>query len=49
MVAAPAFAIRIAVFTLPNYVTAGITRAEQADFLRQAVASRRNILVAIGT
>ena len=52
MVAAPAFAIRkpaVAVFTLDDYVAAGIMRAEQAAVLRRAVAERRNILVAGGT
>src|ERR1700754_1740904 len=52
VVAAPAFAIRkpaVAVFTLDNYVAAGIMRAEQADVLRRAVDSRKNILVAGGT
>ena len=52
VVAAPAFAIRkpaVAVFTLDDYVAAGIMRAEQAAVLRSAVAERRNILVAGGT
>ena len=52
VVAAPAFAIRkpaVAVFTLEDYVAAGVMTADQADFLRQAVADRRNILVAGGT
>ena len=52
IVAAPAFAIRkpaVAVFTLENYVAAGIMSAAQAAALRQAVAERRNILVAGGT
>ena len=52
VVAAPAFAIRkpaVAVFTLQDYVTAGTMTAEQAEVLRQAVADRRNILVAGGT
>src|SRR6201747_2473972 len=52
VVAAPAFAIRkpaVAVFTLDNYVAAGIMRAGQAEALRTAVADRRNILVAGGT
>jgi len=51
-VAAPAFAIRkpaIAVFTLQDYVAAEIMSADQAAILRQAVADRRNILVAGGT
>jgi hypothetical protein len=52
VVAAPAFAIRkpaVAVFTLDDYVAAGIMRAEQAETLRAAVADRQNILVAGGT
>ena len=52
VVAAPAFAIRkpaVAVFTLDDYVAAGIMRAGQAETLRAAVADRRNILVAGGT
>ncbi len=52
VVAAPAFAIRkpaVAVFTLEDYVAAGTMTAEQAEILRQAVADRRNILVAGGT
>ena len=52
VVAAPAFAIRkpaVAVFTLENYVAAGIMSAAQAAALRQAVSERHNILVAGGT
>src|SRR6266576_627064 len=52
VVAAPAFAIRkpaVAVFTLDDYVAAGIMRSLQAETLRMAVADRRNILVAGGT
>src|SRR5229473_1833100 len=52
VVAAPAFAIRkpaVAVFTLDGYAAAGIIIAEQAKFLREAVAHRRNVLVAGGT
>jgi type IV secretion system protein VirB11 len=52
VVAAPAFAIRkpaVAVFTLQDYVVAGTMSADQAEILRQAVADRRNILVAGGT
>lgn len=52
VVAAPAFAIRkpaIAVFTLEDYVAAGIMSAGQADALRHGVVSRANILVAGGT
>ena len=52
VVAAPTFAIRkpaVAVFTLDDYVTAGIMTADQAATLRAAIASRVNILVAGGT
>lgn len=52
VVAAPAFAIRkpaIAVFTLSDYVAAGVMTDAQADTLRQGVVSRANILVAGGT
>lgn len=52
VVAAPAFAIRkpaVAVFTLEDYVAAGIMHAGEAEALRTAVAARRNILVAGGT
>lgn len=52
VVAAPAFAIRkpaVAVFTLEDYVAAGVMTAEQAEVLRTAVAARKNILVAGGT
>ncbi|WP_354122223.1 P-type conjugative transfer ATPase TrbB [Bradyrhizobium sp. LA6.12] len=52
VVAAPAFAIRkpaVAVFTLDDYVAAGIMTSEQAEALRSAVAVRSNILVAGGT
>ena len=52
VVAAPSFAIRkpaVAVFTLDDYVAGGIMSAGQAAMLRQAVAARRNILVAGGT
>ena len=52
VVAAPAFAIRkpaVAVFSLDDYVAAGIMSADQAVTLRTAVASRANILVAGGT
>ena len=52
VVAAPAFAIRkpaVAVFSLADYVAAGIMTADQAATLRAAVASRANILVAGGT
>ena len=52
VVAAPSFAIRkpaVAVFTLEDYAAAGIMTVGQAEVLRQAVAGRRNILVAGGT
>jgi len=52
VVAAPAFAIRklaVAVFTLDDYVAAGIITIQQAAVLRSAVAQRRNVLVAGGT
>lgn len=52
VVAAPCFAIRrpaVAVFSLDDYVAAGIMTAVQAAFLRCAVAERKNILVAGGT
>ena len=52
VVAAPAFAIRkpaVAIFTLDNYVAAGIMTEGQAEVLRRAVAERSNILVAGGT
>ena len=52
VVAAPSFAIRkpaVAVFTLNDYVAAGIMRACEAELLALAVADRRNILIAGGT
>ncbi|AOF98667.1 P-type conjugative transfer ATPase TrbB (plasmid) [Blastomonas sp. RAC04] len=52
VVAAPAFAIRkpaTAVFTLADYVAAGIMSRAQAASLHLAVADRRNILIAGGT
>ncbi|WP_285295610.1 P-type conjugative transfer ATPase TrbB [Aureimonas altamirensis] len=52
VVAAPVFAIRkpaVAVFTLDDYVAAGIMVPNQAAALRAAVVSRANILVAGGT
>ena len=52
VVAAPTFAIRkpaVAVFTLDDYVAAGIMRPGQADLLRLAVERRKNVLVAGGT
>jgi P-type conjugative transfer ATPase TrbB len=52
VVAAPSFAIRkpaVAVFTLADYVGAGVMTDWQAGALADAVASRKNILVAGGT
>jgi len=52
VVAAPCFAIRkpaVAVFTLADYVAAGIMDAGAAEALRNAVHIRANILVAGGT
>ena len=52
VVTAPVFAIRkpaVAVFSLDDYVAAGIMAGVQADALREAVRERRNILVAGGT
>jgi type IV secretion system protein TrbB len=52
VVTAPAFAIRkpaVAIFTLADYVDAGIMTAGQVKALRQAVETRANILVAGGT
>ena len=52
VVTAPAFAIRkpaVAVFTLEDYVAAGIMTGSKATTLRSAVAERRNVLVAGGT
>lgn len=52
VVAAPAFAIRkpaVAVFTLRDYVDAGIMSGNAADILRDGVAGHLNILVAGGT
>ena len=52
VVAAPTFAIRkpaVAVFTLSDYVAAGIMNSHRANALRSAVAARKNILVAGGT
>jgi type IV secretion system protein TrbB len=52
VVTAPAFAIRkpaVAVFTLDDYAAAGTMTADQAVLLREAVATRKNILVAGGT
>ncbi|WP_320203084.1 P-type conjugative transfer ATPase TrbB [Agrobacterium rosae] len=52
VVAAATFAIRkpaVAVFTLSDYVAAGIMTQDQAEVLRLAVERRKNILVAGGT
>ncbi|MHC1548070.1 P-type conjugative transfer ATPase TrbB [Phyllobacterium sp. K27] len=52
VVMAATFAIRkpaVAVFTLADYVAAGIMTEPQADVLRLAVEKRKNILVAGGT
>jgi P-type conjugative transfer ATPase TrbB len=52
LVTAPTFAIRkpaVAVFTLEDYVGAGIMTQSQAEILRLAVERRRNVLVAGGT
>ncbi|OUJ15826.1 P-type conjugative transfer ATPase TrbB [Acetobacter sp. DsW_063] len=52
VVTAPSFAIRkpaVAVFTLDDYVEAGIMTVGQAAYLHQIVAERKNILVAGGT
>ena len=52
IVAAPSFAIRkpaIAVFTLEDYVAAGIMPARDAAILRRAVLDRDNVLVAGAT
>src|SRR5712672_3768484 len=48
VVAAPTFAIRkpaVAVFTLDDYVAAGIMNSHQAGALKGAVEARKNILV----
>src|SRR6202795_3716885 len=52
VVAAPCFAIRrpaVAVFTLDDYVKAGIMSGPQAELLCAGVRERKNILVAGGT
>jgi type IV secretion system protein TrbB len=52
VVAAPCFAIRrpaVAVYTLIDYVEAGIMSDAQAELLRRAVRERKNVLVAGGT
>jgi len=52
VVQAPTFAIRkkaIAIFTLDQYLTAGIMTTEQCSAIKQAVCDHRNILVIGGT
>jgi len=52
VVSAPAFAIRkpaVAVFTLDDYIAAGVLSADAANHLRDGIAERANILVAGGT
>jgi len=52
VVTAPCFAIRrraVAVYTLCDYVSAGIMSPLEADILRLAVRDRKNVLVAGGT
>lgn len=52
VVTAPVFAIRkpaVAVFTLDDYAVTGVMTRREAEALRQAIAERRNILVAGGT
>jgi len=52
VVTAPTFSIRkpaVAVFALNDYVATGIMGGPEAEMLRQAVAARKNILVAGGT
>jgi type IV secretion system protein TrbB len=52
LVAAPAFTIRkrsSVIYTLDDYVQGGILSAAGRDVIRQAVAERKNILVAGGT
>ncbi|AWK15060.1 P-type conjugative transfer ATPase TrbB [Candidatus Fukatsuia symbiotica] len=52
VVQAPTFAIRkkaIAIFTLDQYLAAGIMTAEQCSMIKQAVCDHRNILVIGGT
>jgi len=52
IVYAPAFSIRkpaVAIFTLDDYVDAGIISKHQAAILRAAIAERKNVLVAGGT
>jgi P-type conjugative transfer ATPase TrbB len=52
VVSSPIFAIRkkaVAVFTLAQYVNAGIMTASQHDVLHRAVADHRNLLIIGGT
>ena len=52
IVTSPSFAIRkqaSKVYTLSDYVTSGSLSAAQSTFLQDAIASRKNILVAGGT
>ena len=52
VVTAPCFAIRrpaVAVYTLDDYVTAGIMPEDQAEILQTAVRDHKNVLVAGGT
>ncbi len=52
VVTQPTFAIRkraTQIFTLDNYLMQGSLTREQADFLREAVLDRKNILIAGGT
>lgn len=52
IVAAPCFAIRkraVQIFTLEDYKHDGIATSEQVDILREAVAARKNVVVAGGT
>jgi len=52
VVRAPSFAIRkraLRIMTLTHYVASGIMSAAQAEFLRQAVRQRCNIVIAGGT
>ena len=51
VVAAPAFAIRrptVSIFSLDDYMAAGIMTADQAETLRQAVAERATRLGKVG-
>jgi len=49
---APTFTIRkkaVNIFTLDDYVKANSLSAQQADFLKQAIKTRKNIMIAGGT